>query len=123
MKNLFIAIATIFSVSIAAQSLSPREKQLFDLLSKSPYSKNNTTEGKIYVAKKYACLEKHYDLNPLEQKEFLPIKELNEQYPQWNTMFDNTIENRSILQESLQPVHFSKSKKHDFFPKCLKKPY
>lgn len=124
MKNTLLIIALLFSAFSFAQSkkLDKREQELSNILKKSHYSKKFPLDYNHYVSKKYACLEKYYKVNPLEQKEFLSKKEFNKNYPFYDPMHYKSIENASLLEETLKIEHWNKNTKtNEIFPKCFNK--
>lgn len=112
---IFLAIfATSFASGQSVQSIENKIKKSYY------YSQFPETKTK-FLAQKYSCIQKNYQYPIFTEKEFLNKKQILKKYPQWNKKSDNEIENRSIIQESLQPMQFDpNTKKHLNFPKCFK---
>jgi len=123
MKKLFtICFLSAFALGF---SQSKREKELIEVLKKSYYTQMFDITDHAYTAKKYACLEKYYKVNPLKEKEFLSKKNYVKQYPDYEKepdlkMYDSTDPVlTSRLQEALKSEHWVNNK-NMIFPKCIK---
>ncbi len=123
MKTIFIflmAAAPVLTWGQSAKADIKNQKQLKKEILKSYYFQQFPDMNVDFYAKKYSCLQTHYNENVRAEKEFLSKKDFFKLYPNWQKQADDDIEYRSLLQEGLQFMHFNHTtKKHDVFPKCI----
>ena len=120
MKTTFILSGLLLSVSLFSQT-SNRLKELETKISKSHYFKLFPDTQIKFIAEKYHCLEKEYQIKPEQEKEFLNKKDFKKRFPEYQIQFDRSIETASTLQESLKIEHYNhETKESEIFPKCLK---
>lgn len=113
MKKLILLI-TLLPVFCFSQTAKELEREM----KKSYYYKLVKFDTE-HASKKYHCLIKNYNIDYKHEKEFMNKKDFFTKYPDWKLKDNNDIIFRSIIEESIQKMHYENNGDHSIFPKCF----
>jgi|GEM_PF-3108257 len=114
----FVFPTLFFAQESKKETLTKREKFLVKLLDKSYLHSKTDSLDKIYIAKKYNCLQYNYKIIPEEQKEFLTQKQLFKKFPDYQPETHITTEYISPFEGLFYGTNWENDK-NIVFPKCV----